>query len=49
MGVFGKSGDSAESIELRLPNSAHGTEAFLEFIDAAFRIDELSEARKEWM
>jgi len=48
-GHFVKFGNRTESVGFRLPNAANGTEAFLELIDAAFRIDELGKPGEERM
>ena len=42
-----KFGDRTGSVELRLSNAADRSETLLEFIDAAFGIDELRESGKE--
>ena len=36
-------------VDFRLPNAAHGTEAFLEFVDASLGVHKLGEAREERM
>lgn len=38
-----------ELVQLRLPNAANGTEAFLEFIDASFGVHKLREACEKRM
>ena len=36
-------------VDFRLPNAAHGTEAFLEFVDASLGVHKLGKAREERM
>ncbi len=38
-----------ESVDFRLPDATNGTEAFLEFVDAAFGIHELRKSGEERM
>ena len=48
-GVLVKFGKMTGSVEFRLPNAADGTEAFLEFVDAALGVNKLGEASEERM
>jgi hypothetical protein len=48
-GVQVKFGKMTESVGFRLPDATNGTEAFLEFVDAAFGIHELGESGEERM
>jgi len=40
---------AGNSVEFRFADAAHGTEAFLELVDAAFGVHKLSEAGEEWV
>ena len=44
-----KFGKGTESVEFRLPDAAHGTEALLELVDASLGIHELCKSCEEWM
>lgn len=47
--VWVKFGRMTESVDFRLPDATNGTEAFLEFVDAAFGIHELRKSSEERM
>ena len=44
-----KFGKMTESVEFRLPDATHGTEAFLEFVDASLGVNKLGQASEERM